>query len=136
MLAKSGSGKSVTALAMMRLVRRPAGYIRTGAIHFRGKDGVSKDLARLPEREMRRVRGNDIAMIFQEPMTSLNPVFTIGKQIGEAIVAHQAVDWNNAKRRSAELLSLLGFSEPERRLGSYPHELSGGCASGSSSRWR
>ena len=126
LVGESGSGKSVTALAMMRLVRRPAGYIRAGAIRFRGKDGVAKDLARLPEREMRRVRGNDIAMIFQEPMTSLNPVFTIGRQISEAIVAHQAVDWNNAKRRSAGLLSLLGFSEPERRLGSYPHELSGG----------
>ena len=126
LVGESGSGKSVTALAIMQLVRRPAGRIRSGVIHFRGKDGIVKDLAKLPEREMRRIRGSDIAMIFQEPMTTLDPVFNIGRQIGEAIVTHQGVEWAEANRRSAELLSLLGFSEPERRLRSYPHELSGG----------
>jgi oligopeptide transport system ATP-binding protein len=126
LVGESGSGKSVTALAIMQLVRRPAGRIRSGAIHFRGKDGIVKDLARLPEREMRRIRGSDVAMIFQEPMTTLDPVFNIGRQIGEAIVTHQGVEWTEANRRSAELLSLFGFSEPVRRLRSYPHELSGG----------
>jgi oligopeptide transport system ATP-binding protein len=125
LVGESGSGKSVTALAIMQLVRRP-GSIRSGVIHFRGKDGIVKDLAQLPEREMRGIRGSDIAMIFQEPMTTLDPVFNIGRQIGEAIVTHQGVEWAEANRRSAELLSLLGFSEPERRLRSYPHELSGG----------
>jgi oligopeptide transport system ATP-binding protein len=126
LVGESGSGKSVTALAIMQLIRRPAGRVRAGAIRFRGKDGLVKDLAQLPEREMRRIRGNDVAMIFQEPMTSLDPVFTIGRQIGEAIVTHQGAGWAQAKRQSAELLGLLGFSEPERRLSSYPHELSGG----------
>jgi oligopeptide/dipeptide ABC transporter ATP-binding protein len=126
LVGESGSGKSVTALAIMQLVGRPAGRITSGAIRFRGKDGVVRDLAQLPERELRTIRGNDIAMIFQEPMTSLDPVFTIGRQIGEAVVAHQGVGWAEANRRSAELLTLLGFSEPERRLRTYPHELSGG----------
>jgi oligopeptide/dipeptide ABC transporter ATP-binding protein len=75
---------------------------------------------------MRKIRGNDIAMIFQEPMTSLDPVFTIGQQIGESVVTHQGVGWPDANKRSAELLGLLGFSEPQRRLRNYPHELSGG----------
>ena len=126
LVGESGSGKSVTALAIMQLVRRPAGRIRSGSIRFRGKDGIVKDLARLPEREMRHIRGSDVAMVFQEPMTTLDPVFNIGRQIGEAIVTHQGVEWSEANRRSAALLSLLGFSEPERRLRSYPHELSGG----------
>ena len=126
LVGESGSGKSVTALAIMRLLRHPAGRIRSGAILFRCKDGKVRDLARQPEREMRRLRGSEIAMIFQEPMTTLDPVFNIGRQIGEAIVTHQGVDWTEADRRSAELLGLLGFSEPERRLRNYPHELSGG----------
>jgi oligopeptide/dipeptide ABC transporter ATP-binding protein len=126
LVGESGSGKSVTALALMRLIRPPSGRISAGAIHFRGNDGVTKDLVRLSDRAMRQVRGNDIAMVFQEPMTSLDPVFTIGRQIGEAIVTHQNVSWREANRRSEELLALLGFSEPRRRLDSYPHELSGG----------
>ena len=126
LVGESGSGKSVTALAIMKLVRHPAGRIRSGAIRFRCKDGKVRDLVGQPEAEMRRIRGSDIAMIFQEPMTTLDPVFNIGRQIGEAIVTHQGVDWREANRRSAELLGLLGFAEPERRLRNYPHELSGG----------
>jgi oligopeptide transport system ATP-binding protein len=126
LVGESGSGKSVTALAIMQLVRRSGGRVKAGEMRFRGKDGVVKNLARLRERDMRRIRGNDIAMIFQEPMSSLNPVFTIGRQIGEAVVTHQGVGWAEADRRSAELLSLLGFSRATQRLNSYPHELSGG----------
>jgi oligopeptide/dipeptide ABC transporter ATP-binding protein len=125
LVGESGSGKSLTALAMMGLIRRP-GRMRADAIRLRAKDGRERDLTRLREREIRSHRGNDIAMVFQEPMTALDPVFTIGHQIGETIVTHQHVGWAEAKRQSATLLGMLGFSGPERRLESYPHELSGG----------
>lgn len=125
LVGESGSGKSLTALAMMGLIRRP-GRMRAAEICLRTKDGRERDLAGLPESEVRRHRGNDIAMVFQEPMTALDPVFTIGRQIGEAIVTHQHVGWAEASRQSAALLGTLGFAQPERRLASYPHELSGG----------
>jgi oligopeptide transport system ATP-binding protein len=126
LVGESGSGKSVTALALMGLLDKSAATVRAGGILFRGKDGRTQDLAKLSERKMRKVRGNDIAMIFQEPMSSLDPVFTIGQQIGEAIVVHQGVGWAEARRRAQTLLEVLGFPDPARRLDNYPFELSGG----------
>jgi peptide/nickel transport system ATP-binding protein len=120
-VGESGCGKSVTALSIMRLVTDPPGRIVGGQILLRGKD-----LLRLPEPEMRRVRGNKISMVFQEPMTSLNPVFTIGNQIGEAVRLHQNLDRKAARRRSIEMLEKVGIPGPQQRAGAYPHELSGG----------
>ncbi len=125
-VGESGSGKSVSALAMMRLIPVPPGKISAGQILFRGKDGVQKDLVKLPEPEMRKIRGNDIAMIFQEPMTSLNPVYTVGDQIAEAIVLHQGKSKKEALELSAEMLDLVGIPEPHKRLKNYPHQMSGG----------
>jgi len=119
-LGESGCGKSVTALSLLRLVP-PPGRIVSGAIAYRGRD-----LVRLSERAMRAVRGKDIAMVFQEPMTSLNPVFTIGNQIAEAIRMHQRLDRAARRERVVESLRLVEIAEPERRARSYPHELSGG----------
>jgi len=117
---ESGCGKSVSALSIMRLIT-PPGRIVGGEVIF---DGV--DLLKLGEEEMRRVRGGKIAMIFQEPMTSLNPVLTIGRQISEALELHLKMDRLSAHRRSAELLALLGIPDAERRLHDYPHQFSGG----------
>ncbi len=125
-VGESGSGKSVTSLAIMRLIPSPPGRIVGGEILFRGKDGKEKDLVRLPEAEMRRIRGNDIAMIFQEPMTSLNPVYTVGDQIAEAIMLHQGKGKAEALELAAEMLELVGIPEPRKRLSSYPHQMSGG----------
>ncbi len=125
-VGESGSGKSVTSLAIMRLIPTPPGRIVDGSVHFRGKDGVEKDLVRLPESEMRRIRGNDIAMIFQEPMTSLNPVYTVGDQIAEAIVLHQKKTKKEALEMAAEMLDLVGIPEARKRLSNYPHQMSGG----------
>ena len=125
-VGESGSGKSVTSLAIMRLLRSPPTMIDAGAIKFRRRDGNFADLSRLAEREMRDIRGNEIAMIFQEPMTRLNPVFSVGRQIAETITAHQGTDRQNAMIRAGELLGALGISDPERRLRSFPHQLSGG----------
>jgi len=119
-VGESGCGKSVTALSILRLVTLP-GRIVGGSILYKGED-----LLGLSERAMRRVRGKEIAMIFQEPMTSLNPVFTIGSQIAEAIRLHQHLDRAATGRRVIEALRLVEMPEPERRAGSYPHELSGG----------
>jgi peptide/nickel transport system ATP-binding protein len=119
-VGESGCGKSMTALSILRLVP-PPGRIVGGAIAYRGED-----LLRLPERAMRRVRGKEIAMIFQEPMTSLNPVFTIGSQIAEAVRLHQRLDRRATRQRVIEALRLVEMAEPERRADSYPHELSGG----------
>jgi peptide/nickel transport system ATP-binding protein len=119
-LGESGCGKSMTALSILRLVP-PPGRVVSGEIRYRGED-----LMRLSERAMRRVRGGEIAMIFQEPMTSLNPVFTIGSQIAEAIRLHQRVDRRATHARVIEALRLVEIPEPERRAASYPHELSGG----------
>jgi oligopeptide/dipeptide ABC transporter ATP-binding protein len=120
-VGESGCGKSVSALSVMRLVAEPAGRIVEGRIVFRGTDLLS-----LTEEEMRRVRGKDIAMVFQEPMTSLNPVLTIGLQLTETVQQHLDVDEATATMRAVELLGLVGMSDAERRLTQYPHHLSGG----------
>ncbi len=121
LVGESGCGKSVTSLSVMRLISSPPGSIEKGRIMFR-----DRDLLGITESEMRKVRGNDIAMIFQEPMTSLNPVFTIGSQIIEAVVLHQNVGKKEARKRTVEFLRLVGISDPEQRVDEYPHQLSGG----------
>jgi peptide/nickel transport system ATP-binding protein len=120
LVGESGCGKSVTALSILRLVA-PPGRIVSGAIVYKGQD-----LLAISERAMRHVRGKEIAMIFQEPMTSLNPVFTIGSQIAEAIRLHQGLGRAATRARVIEALRLVEMPEPERRADSYPHELSGG----------
>jgi len=121
MVGESGCGKSVTALSILRLIPSPPGRIVGGEIFYQGKN-----LLALSESDMRRVRGNDIAMIFQEPMTSLNPVFTIGDQIAEAIRLHQKTSRHEARDRAVEMLRLVEMPEPARRVDDYPHQLSGG----------
>jgi oligopeptide/dipeptide ABC transporter ATP-binding protein len=121
MVGESGCGKSVTALSILRLVPSPPGRIVGGEILYQGRN-----LLEFPEREMRRIRGNEIAMIFQEPMTSLNPVFTIGDQIGEAIRLHQRTSRRETRERAIEMLRLVEIPEPARRVDDYPHQLSGG----------
>ncbi|MBI1776425.1 MAG: ABC transporter ATP-binding protein [Proteobacteria bacterium] len=125
-VGESGSGKSVSALAVMGLVETPAGRIASGEILLRGRDERVRDLAKLGQAAMRDIRGNEIAMIFQEPMTSLNPVYTIGDQIIEAIRLHQGKSGRAAFARAVEMLALLGIPEPERRMQAYPHQMSGG----------
>ncbi len=120
-VGESGCGKSVTALSVLRLVPSPPGRIVSGTIHFAGRD-----LLALSEAAMRAVRGNEISMIFQEPMTSLNPVLTIGHQIGETLTLHQGLDRRRATARAIEMLRLVHIPEPERRIEQYPHQLSGG----------
>jgi len=120
-VGESGSGKSVMSLSMMRLIPTPPGRIAGGEILFEGEDLVKKS-----EREMRRIRGNDISMIFQEPMTSLNPVYTVGDQIAEAIVLHQGKSKRQAMVLAAEMLDLVGIPEPGKRVKNYPHQMSGG----------
>src|SRR6267378_4145546 len=121
LVGESGCGKSVSALSIMRLVAAPAGRIVGGRILFKGRD-----LLTLDEEAMRRVRGREIAMIFQEPMTSLNPVLTIGRQMTEGLETHLAMTPTAARTRAAELLSLVGIPDPARRLAQYPHQFSGG----------
>lgn len=121
LVGESGCGKTMSALSIMRLVPKPQGSIVGGEIRFQGRN-----LLTLGEEEMRKVRGAEIAMIFQEPMTSLNPVLTIGRQITETLEAHNAVSKEEAKRRALELLQLVGIPDPEQRLSDYPHRLSGG----------
>ncbi len=120
-VGESGCGKSVTALSIMRLVAEPAGRIVEGKVLFQGRD-----LLQLSEEEMRQIRGNNIAMVFQEPMTSLNPVLSIGLQLTETVQQHLGVDDAKAHARAVELLGLVGMSDAERRLEQYPHHLSGG----------
>jgi oligopeptide/dipeptide ABC transporter ATP-binding protein len=120
LVGESGCGKSVTALSILRLVS-PPGQIDGGSIHFEGRDLLS-----LSERAMRQVRGARISMVFQEPMTSLNPVFTIGQQIIEAVELHQDVRDDEAQARAVEMLRRVGIPDPEVRLDDYPHQLSGG----------
>ena len=120
-VGESGCGKSVTSLSIMRLVESPPGRIEAGEINFGGRD-----LIKIPEKEMRKIRGNDISMIFQEPMTSLNPVYTVGDQIMEAIKLHKDVDRKEAKRQAVEMLRKVGIPLPEQRVDEYPHQLSGG----------
>ncbi|HZF75805.1 MAG TPA: ABC transporter ATP-binding protein [Acetobacteraceae bacterium] len=119
-VGESGCGKSVTAMSILRLIPEPPGRI-AGEILFNGKD-----LLRASDREMRAIRGNDISMIFQEPMTSLNPVLNVGRQIGETLRLHQGLSKQEAEARAVEMLKLVGIPEPERRVREYPHQLSGG----------
>ena len=120
-VGESGSGKSVTALSVMQLVPNPPGHIEGGEIFFQGED-----LLKMSPAQMREVRGNKISMIFQEPMTSLNPVYTIGEQITEAIRLHLKLSKKDAEARAVELLRKVGIPDAEKRLKTYPHQLSGG----------
>ncbi len=121
LVGESGCGKSVTSLSIMRLIPSPPGKIVGGEIFYRGRD-----LLRLNNEEMRRIRGNEIPMIFQEPMTSLNPVFTVGNQIGEAIKLHQGLGKRETRQKTIDMLRLVKIADPESRVDSYPHQLSGG----------
>ena len=125
-VGESGSGKSVTALSLMRLIELGGGRIARGALNFRFRDGVTRDLTQLSPEAMRAVRGNEMAMIFQEPMTSLNPVFTIGDQIGEAVALHQGGTKASARAEALRMLELVRIPEAKRLLDRYPHQLSGG----------
>ena len=125
-VGESGSGKSVTALSIMGLVPTPPGRITGGKILYRTRGGQQVNLVGLPEREYRRFRGNEMAMIFQEPMTSLNPVFTCGEQVAEAIVLHQQVSKKEALERTVELFREVQLDRPEQIVHAYPHQLSGG----------
>ena len=120
-VGESGCGKSVTALSILRLVPDPPGRIVGGSIKFNGVDLMS-----LPARKMQDIRGNDISMIFQEPMTSLNPVLTVGHQISEAIILHQHLSTRDAMDKAVEMLKLVRIPDPERRVREYPHQMSGG----------
>ena len=120
-VGESGSGKSVGALSILRLIASPPGRIVAGEISFAGRD-----LLKLSDADMRKVRGGEIGMVFQEPMTSLNPVLTIGRQITETLEQHRGMDRSAAHRRAVELLGLVGIADAERRLRQYPHQLSGG----------
>jgi oligopeptide/dipeptide ABC transporter ATP-binding protein len=121
LVGESGCGKSVTSLSIMRLIPDPPGKIVEGSIKYR-----DQDLVTLPDAEMQKVRGNDIAMIFQEPMTSLNPVYTCGFQIDEAVMLHQNLNATAARVKTVEMLQLVGIPDPEQRANEYPHQLSGG----------
>ncbi len=119
-VGESGCGKSVTSMSILRLIPEPPGKI-SGSIRFNGRD-----LLTMSDKEMRAVRGNEISMIFQEPMTSLNPVLTVGRQIGETLRLHQGMSAAQAEARAIEMLKLVGIPSPERRVKEYPHQLSGG----------
>jgi oligopeptide/dipeptide ABC transporter ATP-binding protein len=121
LVGESGCGKSVTASSILRLVPDPPGRILGGSIRFAGRD-----LLQVPREELPKIRGNDISMIFQDPMTSLNPVFTVEKQLGEVLQLKFGMDREAARSRAVEMLGTVGIPDPEDRLGSYPHELSGG----------
>ncbi len=121
LVGESGCGKSVTSLSVLRLVQSPPGFIESGKIEFAGTNILA-----LTESEMRKVRGNKISMIFQEPMTSLNPVFTIGDQISEVFKIHQRSNKKEAREKSIEMLKLVKIPAPEKRVDEYPHQLSGG----------
>ena len=120
-VGESGSGKSVTALSVMQLVPRPPGKFEGGQIRFRGENLLDAD-----DERMREIRGNEIAMIFQEPMTALNPVYTVGNQIMETVRLHQGLDKEAARARAIDMLEKVGIPAPEQRVDEYPHQLSGG----------
>ncbi|MGR9438246.1 ABC transporter ATP-binding protein (plasmid) [Rhizobium leguminosarum] len=126
LVGESGSGKSVTSLSVMRLLTRNIGVIAAGSIRLATSGGAVRDLVSLDEESMRRIRGDDIGMIFQEPMSSLNPVFTIGDQIAEPIRIHRGADRKAAMDAAVALLESVGIPDARRRAGQYPHELSGG----------
>src|SRR5262245_28430043 len=121
LVGESGSGKSVTALSVLRLIPDPPGKIVAGEIHFDGRD-----LLKAPREEIQRIRGNDISMVFQEPMTSLIPVFTIGMQVTEVILAHEHVSHQEAHARAVEILKEVGIPDAAKRMNDYPHHFSGG----------
>ncbi len=121
LVGESGCGKTMTALSIMRLLPEPIGRIASGSILFEGRD-----LVRLPDKEMRAVRGNKISIVFQEPLTSLNPVFTCGEQVREAIALHRRLGRAASKERAIEMLRLVRIPEPEKRYHAYPHQMSGG----------
>ena len=120
-VGESGCGKSVTAMSVMRLIPMPPGEIVSGKILFQGRN-----LLELSEAEMRKIRGNEISVIFQEPMTSLNPVFKVGQQIGEALILHQKLTKLEAREKTIELLRKVGIPDPAKRVDEYPHQMSGG----------
>jgi oligopeptide/dipeptide ABC transporter ATP-binding protein len=120
-VGESGSGKSVSAMSILRLIPDPPGRITGGEVFFAGRD-----LMKLSEEEMRRIRGGEIGMVFQEPMTSLNPVLTVGRQITEVLEQHRGATSSAARQRAEQLLGLVGIADPARRLKQYPHQLSGG----------
>ncbi len=120
-VGESGSGKSMTGLSIMRLIPNPPGKIVNGEVNFGGRD-----IIKMSEEQVRSIRGNDIAMIFQDPMTSLNPVLTINRQISESLQLHMGMNKSQAKQRSIELLSMVGIPNPESRVDQYPHQFSGG----------
>jgi len=120
-VGESGCGKSVTALSIMRLLPQPMGRITDGRILFRGRD-----LVREPIPQMEKIRGNDIGMVFQEPMTALNPVHTIGRQLTEGLVLHKGLEARQATQEAADILARVGIPAPDIRMGEYPHQLSGG----------
>lgn len=120
-VGESGSGKSVTALSLVRLIPSPPGKVKSGEIIYQGKD-----LLKLPERELFKVRGSEIAMIFQDPISSLNPTMTVGKQIIEGIRWHQKIGVTEAKEKAVQMLKLVGIPNPEKTIAQYPHEFSGG----------
>ena len=126
LVGESGCGKSVTAMSILRLLTSPPAQYERGRIDFRTRSGEVIDLRTAPEKDMRAIRGAEIAMIFQEPMTSLNPVFTIGEQIVEAILLHQNVHIKEARERAADALTRVGITDAHKRLGDYPHVFSGG----------
>ena len=121
LVGESGCGKSVTALSIMRLIPSPPGRISDGEVLYRGQN-----LLKLRDEEMRRIRGNEISMVFQEPMTSLNPVFTVGDQITEAVRLHQKVTRSEARDKAVEMLRLVKIADPASRVNDYPHQMSGG----------
>ena len=121
LVGESGSGKSVTALSLMRLIPDPPGKIIGGSICFKGENLLNRS-----EQEMRNIRGNNISMIFQEPLTSLNPVYTIGRQISETIILHQKLSPKKSAQKALEMLKLVKIPLPEKRMNQYPHQLSGG----------
>ncbi len=120
-VGESGCGKSVTALSIMRLIQQPPGKIMADKVSFE-----DREILKLTETQMRNIRGNDISMIFQEPMTSLNPVYTVGNQIAEAIILHQKLSRSKAMEKAVEMLSKVGIPLPEQRVNEYPHQMSGG----------
>lgn len=126
-VGESGCGKSVTSLSLMKLVQAPQGQIVSGSIRYRSRSGKCYDIAKVPTSKMLEIRGREISMIFQEPMTSLNPVFTIGQQLDEVVLLHEeGATRESAKERSIEMLKLVGIAMVDKVYKSYPHELSGG----------